>query len=78
MTKYINVVINHNSRHTDTYYTYACHEEIKVGDIVEVPFNRGNKVKTAYVFETDVTPDCSLSSIKEISGKIPIYPCLKK
>ncbi len=71
MTKYINVVINHNSRHTDTYYTYACHEEIKVGDIVEVPFNRGNKVKTAYVFETDVTPDCSLSSIKEISGKNP-------
>jgi len=71
MTKYINVVIEHNSRHTDTYYTYACNEEIAVGDVVEVPFNRGNKVKTAYVFETDVTPDCEPERIKEIAGKNP-------
>lgn len=71
MIKYINVVIEHNSRHTDTYYTYACNEDIAVGDVVEVPFNRGNKVKNAYVFETDVTPDCEPERIKEIEGKNP-------
>ena len=67
--KYINVVIDHNSRHTDTYYTYAAPDDITVGDIVEVSFNRGNKPKTAYVFEEGVTPDCEVSKIKAITGK---------
>ena len=67
--KYINVVINHNSRHTDTYYTYAAPDDITVGDIVEVSFNRGNKPKKAYVFEESVTPDCEVSKIKAITGK---------
>ncbi|WP_251615717.1 replication restart helicase PriA [Senimuribacter intestinalis] len=69
--KYINVVINHNSRHTDTYYTYAAPDDITVGDIVEVSFNRGNKPKNAYVFEEGVTPDCEVSKIKAITGKNP-------
>ncbi|MCI5688242.1 MAG: primosomal protein N' [Emergencia sp.] len=69
--KYINVVIDHNSRHTDTYYTYGAPDDIAVGDIVEVPFNRGNKPKTAYVFEAGVTPDCEASRIKEINRKNP-------
>jgi primosomal protein N' (replication factor Y) len=67
--KYINVVIDHNSRHTDTYYTYAAPDDITVGDIVEVSFNRGNKPKKAYVFEESVTPDCEVSKIKAITGK---------
>jgi len=67
--KYINVVIDHTSRHTDTYYTYAAPDDITVGDIVEVSFNRGNKPKKAYVFEESVTPDCEVSKIKAITGK---------
>ncbi len=71
--KYINVIIDHNSRHTDTYYTYAAPEDVTVGDVVEVPFNRGNKLKTAYVFaETAaVSLHCAPSRIKEISAKNP-------
>ncbi len=64
--KYINVVIDNNSRHTDTFYTYGTNLPVGKGDIVYVPFNRGNKLKTAYVFQTEVEPDCDPSIIKEI------------
>lgn len=66
MKNYVNVVIDNNSRHTDTLYTYSTEEALKPGDVVYVPFNRGNKEKTAYVFETDVEPDCSPEKIKAI------------
>ena len=50
--KYINVIIDHNSRHTDNFFTYRTELPVKRGDLVQVPFNRGNKLKTAYIFET--------------------------
>lgn len=65
---YINVVIDRNSRHTDTYYTYAAEEALPVGTMVKVPFNRGNAVKTAWVFETDVEPSCDPAIIKEVDS----------
>lgn len=64
--KYINVVIDNNSRHTDTFYTYRTDLPVQKGDVVHVPFNRGNKLKTAYVFQTDVIPDCDPDIIKDI------------
>ncbi|WP_425755001.1 replication restart helicase PriA [Ihubacter sp. rT4E-8] len=64
--KYVNVVIDHNSRHTDTYYTYGTEMNLSRGNLVQIPFNRGNKLKTGYVFEIDVTPDCNLSKIKNV------------
>ena len=64
--KYINVIIDHNSRHTDNFFTYKTNLPVKKGDLVQVPFNRGNKVKTAYVFDVDVAPDCDPSIIKEV------------
>lgn len=66
--KYINVVIDRNSRHTDTYYTYAAEKALPVGTMVKVPFNRGNTVKTAWVFETDVQPSCNPDIIKEVDS----------
>ena len=66
--KYINVVIDNNSRHTDTYYTYGTSLDVKKGDIVKVPFNRGNKLKSAYVFQDDVVPECDQAIIKEIES----------
>ncbi|MFR8518169.1 MAG: primosomal protein N', partial [Emergencia timonensis] len=66
--KYINVVIDNNSRHTDTYYTYGTSLDVKKGDIVKVPFNRGNKLKSAYVFQDDVVPECDPAIIKEIES----------
>ncbi|MDD6043917.1 MAG: primosomal protein N' [Eubacteriaceae bacterium] len=66
--KYVNVVIDNKSRHTDTFYTYKTDLDIGVGSVVNVPFNRGNKLKTAYVFQTDVEPQCRPSSIKSIES----------
>ena len=66
--KYINLVIDNNSKHTDTFYTYGTDLSLKVGDIVKVPFNRGNTLKTGYVFQVDVIPDCPLNKIKTIES----------
>ena len=65
--KYVNVVIDHNSRHTDTYYTYSTEEDLRRGSLVQVPFNRGNKLKMGYVFETEVQPDCDPSKVKAVA-----------
>lgn len=64
--KYINVIIDHNSRHTDNFFTYKTDLPVKRGDLVQVPFNRGNKLKTAYVFDTDAIPNCDPAIIKEV------------
>ena len=36
--KYINVIIDHNSRHTDNFFTYRTDLPVKRGDVVQVPF----------------------------------------
>lgn len=64
--KYINVIIDHNSKHTDNFFTYRTDLPVKRGDLVQVPFNRGNKLKTAYVFDDNATPDCNPEIIKEV------------
>jgi len=49
--KYVDLVIENNSDNTDRFYTYACEDNsVKVGQKVTVPFARGNKMKTAWVF----------------------------
>lgn len=72
--KYVNVVIDHNSRHTDTYYTYSTEEDLRRGSLVQVPFNRGNKLKTGYVFETDVTRTATRPGSKPWLPQIPTFP----
>ena len=69
--KYINVVVEHNSRHTDTYYTYAAPEEVKTGDVVQVSFSRSSRIMNAFVFEDEAKADCESSKIKEIEGINP-------
>lgn len=69
--KYINVVVEHSSRHTDTYYTYAAPEEVKTGDVVQVSFSRRSRPINAFVFEDEAEPDCAPSKIKEIAGLNP-------
>jgi len=50
--KYTELIIANNSDMTDRYYTYGCDfDEVRVGQKVYVPFNKGNKIKEAYVFE---------------------------
>jgi primosomal protein N' (replication factor Y) len=63
--KYIDVVIDNKSEHTDVLYTYGCeNDEIKVGQKVYVPFARGNKIREAYVFNVQDTPDKEYSNLK--------------
>jgi primosomal protein N' (replication factor Y) len=75
--KYVNVVIDNNTDHTDNLYTYLCEDDgVKVGDKVYVPFAKGNRIREAYVFQvaarlpeeikgiktvTEIDPDVSLS-----------------
>lgn len=48
--KYVNVVIENKSDHTDMAYTYGCnHDGVDVGSKVYVPFTQGNKQRTGYV-----------------------------
>ncbi|MGN0658600.1 MAG: primosomal protein N' [Emergencia sp.] len=68
---YINLVIDNNSRYTDTYYTYGTGVPVEKGALVRVSFNRGKKPKTGYVFETDVVPECDLSVIKTVESVDP-------
>ena len=48
--KYVNLVIDNKSDHTDRLYTYGCRdEEVAVGQKVYVPFAKGNRLREAYV-----------------------------
>ncbi len=70
--KYVNVVIDNNTDHTDNLYTYLSEDDsVKVGDKVFVPFARGNKIRDAYVFQVADRLTEEIKGIKEIAGIDP-------
>lgn len=69
---YADVVIDQKSRYTDSLFTYASEEPLRPGQRVQVPFGKGDRTKTAYVFYPDVTPDESvLPKLKTITNADP-------
>ncbi|MBR2548036.1 MAG: primosomal protein N', partial [Eubacterium sp.] len=70
---YVNVAIDTKSRYMDALYTYSAPDGTAVGDVVMVPFNKNNRERLGYVFETDVTPDCDVSHIKSVIRRIDDY-----
>ena len=70
---YVNLVIDTTSRYMDNLFTYEAPDDVKVGDIVSVPFNKNNKERTGYVAEIDVKPACDVSQIKPVIRKISDY-----
>lgn len=69
--KYVKVIIDNTSNHTDTFYTYACDfDGVCRGSKVRVPFGRGNKQRDAYVFSVSEEADAglSLSKIKSVES----------
>ena len=67
--KYIDVVIDNKSEHTDVLYTYGCeNDEISIGQKVYVPFARGNKVREAYVFGVSEEPDKEYKTLKYVES----------
>ncbi len=70
--RYVKVVIDNASDHTDTFYTYSCgFDNVDVGSKVLVPFGKGNRLKDAYVFavsEEGADPGMEVSRIKDVAG----------
>ncbi len=64
--QYINVVVDNKSNHTDSFYTYRAPDNVGVGGCLLVPFARRRKPVLAYCVETDVSPSCDESKIKDI------------
>ncbi len=63
--KYVKVIIDNTSNHTDTLYTYACDfDDVFRGSKVRVPFGKGNRKKDAYVFSVSDEPDPGISLAK--------------
>ena len=65
--KYINVIIENKSRHTDNFFTYRTQrDDIFVGAKVIVPFGPKNRAKEGFVFEITDNPQCPEDKIKDI------------
>ncbi len=70
--KYVNVVIDNNTDHTDSLYTYLCEDDgVKVGNKVLVPFAKGNRIREAYVFQVAAKLSEEIKGIKTIAGIDP-------
>lgn len=67
--KYVNVAIDNNNDNTDILYTYGCEDdEVQVGNIVKVPFAKGNRTKTAYVFRVMDEPEGEIRGLKYVES----------
>lgn len=74
--KYVNVAIDNNNDNTDNLYTYASNvDDIIVGSKVLVPFARGNKFKTGYIFDVMDSIDNEIKGLKYVES-IDIEICL--
>jgi len=63
--KYIDVVIDNKSEHTDVLYTYGCEDDsVCTGQKVYVPFARGNRIREAYVFRVYDEPEQEYKNLK--------------
>ncbi|QHI73169.1 primosomal protein N' family DNA-binding protein [Aminipila terrae] len=70
--KYVNVAIDNNNDNTDNLYTYGSDfEDIKVGSKVLVPFAKGNRLKTAYVFDVMDSVREEIKGLKYIESVDP-------
>ena len=48
--KYVKVVIDNTSDHTDALYTYRCGDDsVRRGSVVHVPCGQGNRIKTGHL-----------------------------
>lgn len=67
--KYIDVVIDNKSEHTDVMYTYGCEDDsVAIGQKVYVPFARGNKIREAYVFGISDEPEKEYKNLKYVES----------
>ena len=67
--RYAKAVIENRSRHTDTLFTYRVPDTVQAGDVIRVPFGKGDKQKRAFVFSVSAEPDLEPEKIKDALGK---------
>jgi primosomal protein N' len=66
--KYAKLVIENRSRHTDRLYTYRCVDNTRIGQVVKVPFSKGDNERRGFIFEIMDECDLDESKLKEISS----------
>ena len=65
--KYINIIIENKSRHTDNFFTYRTDcDDICVGAKVLVPFGPKDRPREGFVFGITDNPECPEEKIKDI------------
>ncbi|MDD6920699.1 MAG: primosomal protein N' [Eubacteriales bacterium] len=65
---FVDVVIDNKSDFTDAFYTYKYDGSVHKGDIVNVSFGRGKKLKTAFVVDVMEKLEKDIPSIKQIDS----------
>ena len=70
--KYVDVVIENNSDHTDCLYTYGCSfEDVAPGQKVQVPFGKGDRLKGAFVFSVRDELENPVENLKYVESLDP-------
>ncbi|MDD5986793.1 MAG: primosomal protein N' [Eubacteriales bacterium] len=70
--KYVDLVIDNKSNHTDQLYTYGCFDdEICIGQKVFVQFAKGRKLRAAYVFAVHTKLQKEFKNLKYVSETDP-------
>jgi len=70
--EYVNVIIDNNTDHTDSLFTYgSLIPGVKPGDKVSVPFTRWNKLREGYVHSFVEEPDAGIRNLKQVEGRDP-------
>ena len=73
--KYVDVIIDNNTAHTDNLFTYLCEDDgVKVGNKVFVPFTKGDRLKDAYVFRVTDQPPEELKGVRALKKTAGIDP----
>lgn len=72
--KYVKVIIDNVSDHTDMFFTYRCEDDsVKIGSVVKVPFGQGNREKTGYVFDVQDENIENIPRLKDVKEVIEAY-----
>lgn len=72
--KFVRVVIDQVSDHTDTLFTYRCLDDgVAKGSVVRVPFGRADRPVTGYVFQVSDMDEEHIPGLKDVIEVVPDY-----
>lgn len=65
--KYVNVLIDNVSDHTDSFFTYKCDiDEVRAGSVVKVPFGVRSRIVKGYVFSVSDRNEGNVKRLKSV------------